>query len=460
MFKLLFYTLLATCFLSADEDSQTLYVQLETESPLLPLYIVKTEEGQSSLSPDYVKQLETILKFDLGHNGMTSLAASNQGIKQLEKQLSFTGQVDLSPWMKEKIYFIVQPRIQQRTLGARLYIVNSNQIKMVDGLQLTGTLSEDRRTLHQLADTIHKALFNENGIASTKILYTVKKEAAAGKKRISEVYEADYDGGNARQITNTNAICVTPSYIPPREGRISRSFVFVSYEMGQPKIYFGDLETGKTQRATLLKGNQLMPVISNQRDKMAFISDITGNPDLFLQNYNSESGLIEKPRQLYATHKATQSTPTFSPDGKKIAFVSNKDGSPRIYLLTIPPPGTSIKDTKAQLISKTNRENSAPCWSPDGTKLAYCSMTKGARQIWIYDFQTGKERQLTQGPGNKENPSWAPNSLHLVFNSSDANASELYVINLNQPEAVRITSGKGEKHFPAWEPRFNSKESQ
>jgi len=180
---------------------------------------------------------------------------------------------------------------------------------------------------------------------------------------------------------------------------------------------------------------------------------VTGNPDLFLQGINPETGATEKPRQIFRANRAVQSTPTFSPDGKRIAFVSNKDGSPRVYVMTIPPPSTKLEDIKVQLLSKQSRESTAPNWSPDGTKIAYCAMTQGVRQLWIYDFDKKEERQLTQGPGNKENPVWAPNSLHLAFNSTGANGSELYLLNLHQPQAVKITSGAGEKHFPSWEPR-------
>jgi TolB protein len=121
--------------------------------------------------------------------------------------------------------------------------------------------------------------------------------------------------------------------------------------------------------------------------------------------------------------------------------------------MNIPLPGVKLKDIKTTLISKANRENTAPCWSPDGTKLAYCSTTQGDRQIWIYDFVKKQERQVTQGPGNKENPTWAPNSLHLLFNSTGAAGSDLYLINLNQKKATKISAGPGEKHYPCWEPR-------
>lgn len=449
-----FFLILVFIFstLSAYDDS-TIYVQLETEAKLLPLYEPKIADENSGFSREYLAQLERILRFDLSHNGMTFLVDNTPQRESLAASLSFDKPSDLSPWMKERTYFVIQARVKEKKLGAALHIVNNNSKKLIDGLELTGDFSKDRGVIHTLSDAIHKALFQTDGIATTKILYTVKTDGVGKKKATSEVYEADYDGGNPRQITKNGSYIVTPSYIPPRAGRASRSFLYVSYEIGQPKIFVGDLENGKAQRLTLLKGNQLMPTISPQRDQIAFISDVTGNPDLFIQGFDPETGLVNKPRQLYATHKATQGTPTFSPDGKKIAFVSNKDGSPKIYVINIPPPGTALKDIKAQLITKTNRENSAPCWSPDGKKLAYCASTKGIRQIWVYDFETGKEQQLTQGPGNKENPSFAPNSLHLVFNSSDPQASNLYIVNLNQPEAAKISSGKGEKHFPSWEPR-------
>ena len=117
----------------------------------------------------------------------------------------------------------------------------------------------------------------------------------------------------------------------------------------------------------------------------------------------------------------------------------------------IPAPGTKLKEVKATLITKHGKESSAPAWSPDGSKLAYSTLTNGVRQIWIYDFDTRQERQLTQGPSHKENPTWGPNSLHIIFNSSTNSGSDLYLINLNQPEAEKISSGPGEKRFPSWE---------
>jgi TolB protein len=227
-------------------------------------------------------------------------------------------------------------------------------------------------------------------------------------------------------------------------------FLYVTYKTGQPKIYISSVDAPKGLKAVDIRGNQLLPAISKKRDMLAFVCDASGRADLFIQPIEPQSGKMGKPVQLFSYPRSTQASPTFSPDGSKLAFVSDKDGSTRIYTI---PTIRAEKRSVAQLITKKNRENSCPSWSPDGTKLAYSAKTDGIRQIWIYDFSSGEEYQLTVGSGNKENPCWAQNSQHLIFNSTDADSSDLYVVNLNQPEAIRITKGPGKKHYPTWGPR-------
>lgn len=447
---------MSSCFALSgkEEDNDSLIVKLATETSLVPLYLVPLDGQSSDLEEAYLRQLEKVLAFDLHHNGSSFVVKQTDAFNQLGKG-SLQEYREIDKWAKENIHYVVKVEMQGRSLKALMLDVQKKVCKRSEGLDLTGELAEDRRQMHQLADRIHYALFGTEGIASTRLLYTVKTQTASdSRKWMSEVWECDYDGANARQLTNERSCCVTPVYLPPKSGYKTGGFFYVSYQLGQPKIYLSSLKEGKKTRLSSLKGNQLMPAVSRQRDKVAFICDITGNPDLFLQMFSPETGPVGKPQQIFSAPQATQGSPSFSPDGGRIAFVSNKDGSPKIYVMEIPAPGTNFKEVKATLISKRNRENSAPAWSPDGKKIAYCARGSGDRQIWMYDFETHQEKQVTQGAGHKENPSWAPNSLHLVFNSSDPkHPSQLYFIHLNALEAVSITSGQGSKQFPNWEPR-------
>lgn len=422
----------ATPIFSEDED---IIVHLATDSTLQPLVISSFNVTDSKFSQSYLNDIKGILQFDFNFNGATKVINSSKPqSKTLELKIDIT----------------------KDQLLAKL--IGPDSIKKAGPITLSGQLSQDRRQIHKLADTLYKALTGKQGVATTKILYTVtlpNLDPTFKSKKMSEVWECDFDGANARQVTHDNRFCVTPCYLPPKKGFAPGTFFYVSYQIGQPKIYIGSLKDGVSERLTSLRGNQLMPCANYQRNSVAFISDIQGNPDLFIIEYNPEDGSIGQPRQLFATPNGSQGTPCFSPDGKKIAFVSNKDGNPRIYMMDIAKEGTLAKNMNPRLLSKRSKESTSPSWSPDGTKIAYSAMTSGVRQIWVYDIALQEETQVTSGSSHKENPSWASDSLHLVFNScsGDETGGELYIINLNQNESVKITSGSGEKRFPNWEPR-------
>ncbi len=442
--------LLSVSFLTGAEE-EPLLVRLATSTERLPVYLTHVECKNAGLDKDYCTKLEKVLQFDLDHNGMTYSLKSSSEKEKLAGAAVFNQAPTASDWKGIGAFYVIKMRVEDQKVALRLFSRNADSVKSIEGISLSGDLGKDRRQIHQLADTVHKTLFKTDGIANTRILYTLTNKQ--GTSWNSEVWEADYDGFNSRLVTKDSGYSITPLYVPPKPDYHSGAIFFVSYKTGQPKIYYQGLnDDNAPRRLTYLRGNQLMPAISRQRDKLAFISDVTGNPDLFILPFSPESGATGKPYQIFSTYQATQGSPTFSPDGSQIAFVSNKDGSPRIYAMDVPSAGTSLKDIKAQLITKRNRESTAPSWSPDGTKIAYCSAVDGVRQIWVYDCATREERQVTQGPGNKENPSWAPNSLHVVFNSGEKGFCDLYLINLNQPEATKITSGSGEKRFPCWEP--------
>jgi len=436
------------------ESSSDIVVCLDTKSTLKPIYLISEININHTLDRQYQKNIDEILTFDFQNNGFTQITNRNIDKEKLSQQESLQNTSLANDWKKNGIRYVLKINLEQQNLTAKILDCHKKIITVFDPMALTGNISEDRRRLHKLHDNIHQSISGDFGIASKKIVYSkrIRKNPQHSNKWVSEVWECDYDGHNNRQVTNLNGYIISPSYIPAARGYQSNEIMYISYETGQPKIFSSSLRNSHTNRISYLRGNQLMPTISLQRDKIAFISDVTGNPDLFLQSFNPEIGTIGKPKQIFAPIRGTQASPTFGPNGNRIAFVSNKDGSPKIYILDISNTSPErLKKIKPILISRQNHQNTDPSWSSDGKKIAYSSLTNGTRQIWIYDLETSKEEQITKGPGHKENPAWAADSLHLIFNSATPFSSELYIINLNQKQALQISAGEGEKRFPAWE---------
>lgn len=436
------------CELIAADNGEEIEIYLSTNATSTPIYLAEWTLSQEDVSREYQESLFAVLKNDFSRDGDSYLTPFSSDKEKEVREFIEHKIFDPKVWKGFGATFVITGRIEGTFLTLSVFSLKEKTLKHLPSVKLSSKLAVDRRIIHQLVDKMHQLIYGREGVSNSRILYCLQLPAKTGEKKwISEVWECDLDGSNGRQVTRDHSYSVTPVLLTG-SSFTSDKFLYVSYKKGQPKIYLASLEEGVGKPLVSLRGNQLLPAVSRARDKIAFICDCAGRTDLFVQNIDPKTGRAEKPKQVYSYPRSTQASPTFSPDGSKIAFVSDKDGGMKIYLISLELPG--LKRANAKLLTKKNSENSCPAWSPDGTKLAYSAKTKGVRQIWIYDFQTGEEWQLTGGSSHKENPVWAPDSLHLVFNSTGTAQSELYVVSLHQKEVIQITRGPGEKNYPAW----------
>lgn len=438
------------CFFVVAAFGEDLEVRLPTRSQLPAVYLGPVKTSLSAYDWRYLEELKNILEFDLSTAGISSVLEANPDYDQLISKGDLEKTIQPIFWKKYRIPFLITLEASQDHFQATVFQTEKGLVKQYPMFRLKNDLKLDRKQIHLLADKIQNDVFHFKGVSSLRIIYTQRaRNLEKGPSDwLSSIWICDSDGSSAQQITNGQPYCLSPAFLPKKLP--DADFYFVSHTAGQAKIYKASLDNPSPKPMIDLRGNQLLPNLSRKGNLMAFISDVAGRPDLFIQHFDARGEMTGKARQLFSAPRATQASPTFNPDGTQVAFVSDKDGPPRIYIL----PVAILKGTQKlnpRLITKKNRENTSPSWSPDGKKIAYSAKVDGVRQIWIYDFETDEETQLTTGPENKENPSWAPNSFHLVYNTESEESSELYQINLEQKTPVLLTKGEGQQRFASWE---------
>jgi serine/threonine protein kinase len=93
--------------------------------------------------------------------------------------------------------------------------------------------------------------------------------------------------------------------------------------------------------------------------------------------------------------------PVWSPVGELIAFVSEQTGNGDIYIST--PLGFDVQ----RVTINEEPADKHPTWSPDGRHLAFWSEARfGLRQVYVYDTSAGETRIVGGGPFNDWDPLW------------------------------------------------------
>jgi len=142
----------------------------------------------------------------------------------------------------------------------------------------------------------------------------------------------------------------------------------------------------------------------------------------------------------------------------KIAFFSNRGGNFHLYVVN--PDGSHL--TQLTFDDTRSEVDGYPSWSPDGSKIAYNSVTSGPdgsqQKIYVINADGANETCLT-GDSDGYSPSWSPDGNKILFLSDRDSEpaknrfiSELYVMNVDGSGQTRLTSFNGKFYAASWSP--------
>jgi TolB protein len=127
----------------------------------------------------------------------------------------------------------------------------------------------------------------------------------------------------------------------------------------------------------------------------------------------------------------------------KIYFVSSRTGHKEIWAMDY--------DGAAQhQLTKLGSISLSPRVSPDGSRVAFSSLSRGAWEIMMYSVELNRLVSFPRFGGTNLSPAWSPDGTRLAFSSSRSGDPELYVGDASGANLKRITSYKGPDVSPSW----------
>jgi len=201
-------------------------------------------------------------------------------------------------------------------------------------------------------------------------------------------------------------------------------------------LYIRDLSEGKI--STIGKsGISIDPGWRNSREVATTLS-FEGDQEIYLIKTD---GSISR-RLTFS--KGIDLSPSFSPDGNKMAYVSDRNGLPQIFIEDLPSGQVSR-------LTFSGRYNTQPSWSPAGDKIAYTTWESGSEiNIFVTGIDGSGLKQLTEKSGENESPSWSPDGRMIVFTSSRQGSKKLYIMQSTGENQRPLLQSEGEQMQPSW----------
>lgn len=92
-----------------------------------------------------------------------------------------------------------------------------------------------------------------------------------------------------------------------------------------------------------------------------------------------------------------------------------------------------------------------PRWSPEGSRLAYQATVAGDRGLWVYEFSTGRSRNVSGDSTLDQDPAWHPDGERLTYASDRTGAGfDLWEVDLPTGLHWRLSDQPGDEIQPAW----------
>ncbi len=202
-------------------------------------------------------------------------------------------------------------------------------------------------------------------------------------------------------------------------------------------IWKAPVAGGTAVRLTINDGDERFPRFSPDGSLIAFTGEYDGNTDVYVMD--TDGGNITR----VTWHPGGDYVAGWHPTRNKILFNSVRGTTGRVgRLYLISPDGTGVEE----LIMHWAAGGS---YSPDGTQIAFNKVSRESRtwkryqgglaqEVYLYDFTTDEERNLTNFAGTDRAPMWIGDKIY--FSSDRDGVLNIHAVDPQTGTIEQVTS--------------------
>ena len=309
----------------------------------------------------------------------------------------------------------------QLVAEVRLWDLGSGEVAYSRRLQAATQLAPTMA--HTLANELLRLFTGKPGPFLSRLAFVSDR---TGSK---ELWVMRWDGSEAQQLTSHKSIAMSPAWSADGQW-----LAFMSFMRGQPQLFILKPTQGFLRPLSTMPGVNTSPSFSPDGARVAFAAGAGGNTDIYVVAVAGG-----EPLRLTSS-RAIDTQPAWSPSGRQIVFTSTAAGSPQLYLM-------DAEGSNLRRLTVTDRFADEAAWAPDGVRIAYTTWVDNRFQIATLDLRTST-REVIAGPGSNESPCWSPDGTMLAFVSNRTGSKQIFITDANgNPQQL---TRDGNNVQPSW----------
>jgi Tol biopolymer transport system component len=249
-----------------------------------------------------------------------------------------------------------------------------------------------------------------------------------------ELWVVNVDNGGVRQLKTGDA--VQPAWSP--DGR--RIAYWGLRNRNQRDLWTVGVDGAEPVAVTDDPAIDWSPTWSPDGQWLYFSSDRRGSMNLWRIRIDQDTGRPEGAPEPVVVPALWAAHASLSADGRRLVFSSYVRSGNLQRVAFDPVREVFVGDVETLTSGSQFFTNPRP--SPDGTLLAFPSISSTGQNLFVSDADGRQLRQLTFGRARDATPHWSPDGRRIAFHSSrDGGQYRIWVVNLDGSELQPLTEG-------------------